>query len=104
MYLPETRWEPTPRRTTAQLPAYVVFQTKPEQGIAMLEHAWAKGVPMRWVTGDEVYGDDPRLRETVERQRCGYVLAVSSTTPAWTERPPVGEPVRTTGGGARTQG
>jgi len=103
LYLPENWCEATPRRTTAQVPADVVFQTKPEQGIAMLEHAWAKGVPMRWVTGDEVYGDDPRLRETVERQGCGYVLAVSSTTPVWTERPPVVEPVRTTGGRPRTK-
>jgi hypothetical protein len=27
--------------------------------MAMLERAWEQGVPMRWVTGDEVYGDAP---------------------------------------------
>ncbi|MFJ3402224.1 IS701 family transposase [Streptomyces microflavus] len=30
---------------------------------------------------DEVYGDNPHLRITVERRRTGYVLAVSSTHP-----------------------
>lgn len=103
LYLPEGWCDDASRRTNAQVPQEVVFQTKPAQGIAMLKHAWAQGVPMRWVTGDEVYGDDPRLRETVERQGCGYVLAVSSTTPVWMERPPIEEPIRTTGGRPRSK-
>jgi len=103
LYLPESWCQDTARRTAAKVPKDVVFQTKPGQGIAMLKHAWAQGVPMRWVTGDEVYGDDPQLRETVERQGCGYVLAVSSNTPVWTERPPVEEPSWRTGGRPRTK-
>lgn len=101
LYLPEGWCDDAARRTNAQVPRAVVFQTKPQQGIAMLEHAWTRGVPLRWVSGDEVYGDDPRLREAVERQGCGYVLAVSSTTPVWRERPPVEEPRRATGGRPR---
>ena len=101
LYLPEGWCDDASRRAKAQVPSEVVFQTKPQQGIAMLEHAWAQGVPMRWVSGDEVYGDDPRLREAVERQGCGYVLAVSSTTPVWTQRPSLAEPVRATGGRPR---
>lgn len=38
-----------------------------QQALAMLEHAWASGVPMRGVTGDEVYGDAPRRREAVQK-------------------------------------
>ena len=98
LYLPQGWCDDANRRADAQVPQEVVFQTKPAQGIAMLEHAWAQGVPMRWVTGDEVYGDNPWLRERVEEQGCGYVLAVSSTTPVWTERPPVEEPSRTSEG------
>ncbi len=103
LYLPEGWCDDAARRTKAQVPQEVVFQTKPAQGIAMLEHAWAQGVPMRWVTGDEVYGNDPRLREKVQGQGLGYVLAVSSTTPIWVERPPVEEPIRPTGGRPRTK-
>jgi SRSO17 transposase len=103
LYQPESWCQDATRRTAAQVPKDVVFQTKPAQGIAMLEHAWAQGVPMRWVTGDEVYGDDPQLRETVERQGCGYVLAVSSTTPVWMARPPVEQPIHTTGGRPRSK-
>lgn len=103
LYLPKSWYQDVPRREAAEVPADVVFQTKPEQGIAMLKHAWAQGVPMRWVTGDEVYGDDPQLREAVERQGCGYVLAVSSITPVWTERPAVVQPIQAARGRPRTK-
>jgi len=103
LYLPEGWSGDTERRTKAQVPADVVFQTKPEQAIVMLEHAWARGVPMRWVTGDEVYGDSPRLRETIQSSGRWYVLAVSSTTPVWPERPPVEEPTRPPSGRPRTK-
>lgn len=53
----------------------------------MLKHAWELGVPMRWVTGDELYGDSPDFRSGVEASGHGYVLAVASTTPVWTRRP-----------------
>ena len=67
----------------------------------MLEHAWEQGVPMRWVTGDEVYGDAPRLRETIQAHGRFYVLAVSANTRVWTERPAVEEPAEQTGGRPR---
>jgi SRSO17 transposase len=59
--LPEEWCADTARRQKAQVPEGVTLQIKPEQALAMLEHAWAHGVPMRWVTGDEVYGNAPRL-------------------------------------------
>lgn len=58
---------------------------------------------MRWVTGDEVYGDSPHLRETIQISGRWYVLAVSSTTPVWRERPPVEEPTRPPRGRPRTK-
>jgi SRSO17 transposase len=79
----------------------VSFATKPQQAIAMLEHAWEQGVPMRWVTGDEVYGDSPRLRETIQAHGRCYVLAVSANTRVWTDRPKVEEPAPQTGGRPR---
>jgi SRSO17 transposase len=92
LYLPE-EWADDPgRREEAKIPANVVFQTKPEQAMAMLETAWQAGVPMRWVAGDEVYGDSTELRDLVARGERWYVLAVRSHTPVWTERPPVVEP------------
>ncbi|HVC34366.1 MAG TPA: IS701 family transposase [Chloroflexota bacterium] len=103
LYLSEGWCADAGRRTKAHVPDGVTFQTKPEQAIAMLEHAWARGVPMRWVSGDEVDGDSPRLRETIQNSGRCYVLAVSSTTPVWAERPSVEEPSRPTRGRPRTK-
>ena len=101
LYLPEAwAWDPT-RRAEAHVPGEVSFATKSQQAIAMLTRAWEHGVPMRWVTGDEVYGDAPRLRETIQAQGRFYVLAVSATTRVWTERPEVEQPQEQTGGRPR---
>jgi SRSO17 transposase len=91
------------RRQAAKVPDEVVFETKPQQALAMLQHAWALGVPMRWVTGDEVYGDSCDFRAGVQASGHGYVLAVASTTPVWTRRPPLAEPALKTGGRPRTK-
>jgi SRSO17 transposase len=103
LYLPEEWCADPDRRQKAKVPEEIVFQTKPEQAIAMLEHAWERGVPMRWVTGDEVYGDAPRLRESIQTHGRWYVLAVSSTTPVWSARPPIEEPGPSRRGPPRTK-
>jgi SRSO17 transposase len=101
LYLPEEWIWDKQRRAEARVPEKVRFATKPQQAIAMLVHAWEQGVPMRWVTGDEVYGDSPRLRETIQAHGRFYVLAVSANTRVWTERPEVEEPQEQTGGRPR---
>jgi SRSO17 transposase len=58
----------------------------------MLQAAWDAGVPMRWVTGDAVYGDATFVRDGVHAAGRWYVLGVSSTTPVWRERPVVAVP------------
>lgn len=85
------------------VPADVIFQTKPEQAMAMLEDAWQAGVPMRWVAGDEVYGDSTALRDLIARHERWYVLAVRTSTPVWTERPQVVEPEPQERGRPRTK-
>jgi SRSO17 transposase len=103
LYLPETWCADQERCRKAKVPQEVGFQTKPEQAMAMLKHAWSQGVPMQWVTGDEVYGDSPQLRENIEAHGRYYVLAVAAHTPVWLERPPLQEPTRATGGRPRTK-
>jgi SRSO17 transposase len=45
----------------------------------MIERAVAAGTPARWVTGDEVYGNDPALRAAVAAAELGFVLAVAKS-------------------------
>jgi SRSO17 transposase len=102
LYLPEVEWVwDQERRAEAAVPEEVRFETKPEQAITMLERAWEAGVPMKWVTGDEVYGDSPRLRETIQAHGRFYVLAVAANTRVWTQRPEIQEPETQTGGRPR---
>ena len=92
LYLPES-WSAAPnRREQAKVPEDVVFETKPEQAVKMLQHAWKMGVPMRWVTGDEVYGDSPHVRDAIAESHCWYVLAVRTNITVWLERPEVTVP------------
>jgi SRSO17 transposase len=77
LYLPE-RWAADPaRRAAAGVPREIAFATKPKLGRALLERAFAAGVPCAWVTADSVYGADYTLRRFIESQRRGYVLAVT---------------------------
>jgi SRSO17 transposase len=92
LYLPESWCSDPERMQRAHVPEDVVFQTKPQLAMQMLHGAWQRGVPMAWVTGDEVYGDDPALRDGIAAAGHRYVLAVASSTPVWPERPAVEQP------------
>ena len=56
----------------------------------MLQRALEGGVPAAWVTGDEVYGSDRRLRVWLEQEEMPHVLAIKSNEPLWlgTDRGP----------------
>jgi SRSO17 transposase len=83
LYLPK-EWASSPaRRSEAHVPQRVGFPTKPQLAQAMLERAVEAGVPAGWVTADEVYGGDARLRAFMEEHDLGYVLAVKATQPLW---------------------
>jgi len=89
LYLPEDWCTDPNRRQRAKVPADITFQTKDELACAMLDQAWAHGIPLRWVVGDEVYGDATAVRDTIAAHHCWYVMAVRSTTVVWLERPEV---------------
>lgn len=85
LYLPKEWAEDEQRRSEAGVPEDVAFQTKPQLAKAMLKRALDAGVPASWVTGDEVYGSDRRLRLWLEEQQMSHVLAIKSNEPLWTE-------------------
>jgi SRSO17 transposase len=90
LYLPKEWAADTARRAEAGVPADATFRTKPELARAMLARAFAAGVPAAWVTGDEVYGRDRRLRVWLEQQERPFALAVARSEPLWalTDRGP----------------
>lgn len=90
LYLPREWADDSERRLEAGVPTDITFQTKPQLARAMLERALDADVPAAWVTADEVYGGDRRLRLWLEAQQQPFVLAVKRTEPLWigTERGP----------------
>ncbi|MFJ1604509.1 IS701 family transposase [Streptomyces sp. NPDC088253] len=81
LHLPEHTWCQDPDRTSGSvIPEKVEFATKPRPAWQMIEAALDAGCSSNWVTGDEVYGQDPQLRSALEARGIGYVLAVACTT------------------------
>ncbi len=78
LYLPK-KWaeEDRERCRAAGIGDDVPFATKPRLARRMFARAVKAGVPFRWAAGDEVYGASPELREWLESEKKGYVLAVA---------------------------
>ncbi len=77
LYLPKS-WTIDPDRCQqAGVPDEVGFSTKPALAKRLIIDALDAGVPAPWVTGDEVYGGDPKLRSALESRSTGYVFAVA---------------------------
>jgi SRSO17 transposase len=96
LYLPKEWAADAARRVEAHVPERVGFQTKPQLAQQMLARAVDAGVPAGWVTADEVYGGDARLRAFMEERDLAYVLAVKATQPLWaaSEQGPAEVPAR----------
>ncbi len=75
LYLPKAWTDDRPRARAAGIPDDVGFATKPELARRMLGRALDAGVPAGWLTADEVYGQDKRLRVWCEQHGLPYVLA-----------------------------
>jgi SRSO17 transposase len=77
LYLPKSWTSDRGRCTEAGVPADQRFATKPALAGRLILGALDAGVQARWVTGDEVYGGDPKLRNALETRGTGYVFAVA---------------------------
>ena len=86
LYLPEGWLRDRPRCREAAIPEEVGFRTKPQLAQVMLERALDAKIPAGWVTGDEVYGGDGRLRRWLEERDVPHVLAVRRSQALWSMR------------------
>jgi len=78
LYVPQAWFEDRHRCQAARIPDAVGFQTKPQIAQAMLERAWAEGIPMHWVVADTLYGNSPELRTAIQQAGRHYVLGIGS--------------------------
>jgi SRSO17 transposase len=83
LYIPREWAEDRDRRLTAKIPESVEFATKPELARQMLERALEAKTPCGWVTADEVYGSDSKLRRWLEARQQAFVLVVACDQRLW---------------------
>jgi SRSO17 transposase len=89
LFLPEEWVEDRGRREQAGVPESVVFRSKPELALEMVQQAVERGVPFRWVTADSVYGDSPTFVQGVRGLGKWYVVDSSADARVWLTEPAV---------------
>jgi SRSO17 transposase len=86
LYLPEPWAQATARRKKAKVPEDVVFRTKPQIALDLLDEARSWGVRWARVTADADYGDNPNFLAGLEQRRQSYVVAVRADFAVSTSR------------------
>ncbi len=76
LYVPQDWAGDSERRAAAGIPEGLEFATKPQLGTEIVKELITEGRCPPWVTGDEVYGRDAKLRTFLEEQGTGYVLKI----------------------------
>jgi SRSO17 transposase len=97
LYLPKSWIEDTKRRKETRVPTDVVFKTKVELAIDMIQRAAHDGIPGEIVLADSFYGRSWELREAVRRVGLDYAVAVDADTRVWqldAREHRTGDPVR----------
>jgi SRSO17 transposase len=80
LYVPESWTSDRGRCGEAGIGADVGFATKPQLARTMVERVRELGLPFSWLTADEAYGDNGRLRRWLEKESIAYVVAVARDT------------------------
>jgi SRSO17 transposase len=89
LFLPEEWANDAPRRKEAGVPEEVIFRTKPELALEMVQAAVTRGLPFRWVTADSVYGESPTFVQGVRGLGKWYVVDVGCDARVWLQEPEV---------------
>jgi SRSO17 transposase len=89
LFVPEEWADDGPRRQEAGVPGAVVFRTKPELALGMVQQAVERGLPFRWLTADSVYGDSPTFVQGVRGLGKWYVVDTSADARVWLTEPEV---------------
>lgn len=87
LYLPKEWCEDSARRTEAHIPAEVVYQTKTDLALELVDQAMAWDVPRGVVLADSFYGNDFSFRAALRERHLDYAVAVEPTTVVWMEDP-----------------
>jgi SRSO17 transposase len=80
LYVPRGWADDGQRRRAAGIPGGLEFKTKPQLAAEMIKQLITEERCPPWVTGDEVYGRDAKLRSFLEQRRTG---SAGAAAPGW---------------------
>ena len=107
LFLPEIWFSDVyaPRRAKCRVPDELRFQTKPQLAAAMLQGLRQEGIlPFRYIVADSVYGNSPDFLAAIEAcVGATALVAISSETRCWSQRPATQEQVYRYQGAERTK-
>ena len=85
--------EQAERRRACGVPEDLVYKTKPEIGLELLQKAVKRSnFPFQWVAADALYGDSPAFRDGIDDLGTWYFTEIRNTTPIWRTQPKVHVP------------
>jgi SRSO17 transposase len=80
LYLPQSWTQDPQRRKVARIPDSVVFRTKPELALEMMQRAIEQGVDKGTVLADSGFGDNLSFRTAVRQMGLHYSVGIHSPT------------------------
>jgi SRSO17 transposase len=87
LYLPE-KWVSDPMlRSLGKIPETVIYQSKTQLALALIDAALGWEVPPLPVVADSAYGNDFAFRAALRERGLGYAVAVEPSTKVWQQDP-----------------
>ncbi|MBI3723260.1 IS701 family transposase, partial [bacterium] len=84
LYLPQSWFDDPARCDAVQVPKDLVFRTKPQIALDLIDRTLGDGVPLKWITADEGYGQVPEFLNGVAARGLVYVVEVPKHVQGWT--------------------
>jgi len=101
LYLPESWSEDRQRCRAAGIPDEMVYRSKWQIALELVDRARQHGVVFEWLTFDEGYGGKPLFLQGLDSRGQRFVAEVPVTFSCWSERPSVTERPYRRGGRGR---
>lgn len=85
LYVPESWIKDEERRREARIPEELKFRTKGQIALDLIRRTMADGVPLEWITADELYGRDKNFRNGLDSMGLLYVVEIPCSLMGWTK-------------------
>ena len=87
LYLPQSWLETPARRAEGKIPVEIVYRSKNQLALDLVDQALAWEVPSLPVVADSAYGNDFDFRAGLRERRLQYAVSVEPTTKVWLSNP-----------------